>query len=123
MIFTREELLTYCKNFVIPKSKDIKQWEQGENFCISFLETDDSHVLFVGDHLCKVLGIECKEHNERLKYSYALLTFLLCDNIYEHVDFKGLVQYKQNNELCYNPRWFNKLFITNLRSESKVVST
>ena len=121
MIYTREELLSYCKSFVIPKSKDIKQWESGENFCISFLETDDSHVLFVGNHLFKVLGIKCEEH-ECLKYSYALLTFLMCDNIYEHVDFKGLVQYKQNNELCYNSLWFNKLFITRNIKKSAVIN-
>ena len=100
MIFTREELITYCKNFVIPKSKDIKQWELGENFCISFFGTTDEYVLFAGKHLIDVLGFECEE-TDILKYSYALLTFLMCDTIYSY-DLKYL---------CYtNDKWYHNIF-------------
>lgn len=80
LIYSREELLHYCKTFVIPKSKNIQEWEEGENFCISFLKPNEEHVLFVGNYLINLLKIECEE-SEQLKYSYALLTFFMCDNL------------------------------------------
>ena len=79
-MYSREELLHYCKTFVVPKSRSIRKWEEGESFCISFLNPKEEYVLFVGKYLINLLKIECEEH-ECLKYSYALLTFLMCDNL------------------------------------------
>ncbi|MBR2022844.1 MAG: hypothetical protein IJ997_04050 [Mycoplasmataceae bacterium] len=80
LTYSREELLHYCKTFVVPKSKNIQEWEEGENFCISFLEPKEEYILFVGKYLINLLKIECEE-SEQLKYYYALLTFLMCDNL------------------------------------------
>ena len=80
LTYSREELLHYCKTFVIPKSRNVLEWEEGESFCISFLKPTEEHVLFVGKYLINLLKIECEE-SELLKYSYALLTFFMCDNL------------------------------------------
>lgn len=79
-IFTREELLNYCETFVIPKSTELEELEEGENVCISLFKPKLEHVLFVGEYLIKKLNINCDENNIK-KYSYALLTFFMFDNI------------------------------------------
>lgn len=89
-IFTREELLNYCETFVIPKSTKLEELEEGENVCISFFKPKLEHVLFVGEYLIKILNIDCDENNIK-KYSYALLTFFMLDNIEikNELKFKG----------------------------------
>lgn len=113
LTYSREELLHYCKNFVIPKSKNIKKWEEGESFCISFLNPKEEYVLFAGKYFINLLKIECEEH-ECLKYSYALLTFFMCDNLldrsivadkgrnnYEYDLFRFSFEERNNNILSY----------------------
>ena len=84
LTYSREELLHYCKNFVIPKSKSIHEWKEGESFCISFLNPKEEYILFVGKYLINLLKIECEE-SELLKYSYALLTFFMCENLLDYL--------------------------------------
>ena len=97
LTYSREELLHYCKNFVIPKSKNIRKWEEGESFCISFLNPEEKYVLFAGKYLINLLKIECEE-SEQLAYSYALLTFFMCDNLLDRsiVADKGKDNYERD---------------------------
>lgn len=124
LTYSREELLHYCKTFVIPKSKNIHEWEEGENFCISFLKPNEEHVLFVGNYLIDLLKIECEE-SEQLKYSYALLTFFMCDKLLdrsnvnkeddEYSFFLGSITRQTN---CYRERYgyYNiRVFVRNIQ--------
>ena len=102
LTYSREELLHYCKTFVVPKSRSILEWKEGESFCISFLKPKEEHVLFAGKYLINLLKIECEEH-ECIKYSYALLTFFMCDNLLDHsiVVDKGKNNY-EHDLFCFS---------------------
>lgn len=91
MIYTRDQLINYCCNFVIPTEDNMKD---NPNFSISLLGVKEDKILFIGYYLIAYLKLK-KEittypYCNFKEYCHALCTFFTVKNLIVKVnDHKG----------------------------------